>query len=441
MITTLSKNNLFMLKSQVLEIKEILKVISKHFLNLQKYSCNLIFSIKNNELYIYIDKYLENNFIIKLKCKYKHDDIVFKLNVPTFLNDLIREDLLIDLDIVEILQNFQYNGIMNIIKNCGNSLNLEYNEDLKISLNNNLDLEYNIIYYKDDIKEYQKELINELSLIDYRKLKPKKLYGQTKDTIPAHSLPSLRKEKFNLDKFKEYIYTGILETTYEDLEKNTIEYFYKLERSNFYKEYDIVFKKYSYDEIREIIIKEYNLFSEFYNSFINHELKYNSIENYLKDNFQSLKDRIVKFKSSITDNKLISMIKKYEEEIKIKELETYINSKVNEFTYFQAIFNNYIFTTNCLNKSYLDKFDNNLIKEIIEKIEVNLKNKSLELFKIILSDKKLNSKNFKENYDLNITYTIDKSFIEKIRDRFKQNNITLENIETYNNKIQAYRIH
>lgn len=35
---------------------------------------------------------------------------------------------------------------------------------------------------------------------------------------------------------------------------------------------------------------------------------------------------------------------------------------------------------------------------------------------------------------------IDKSFIEKIRDRFKQNNITLENIETYNSKLQTYRI-
>ena len=111
-----SLNNCFKLwLNEVLELKEILKVISKYWSYIKKYSCNLIFSIKNNELYIYIDKYLKNSIIIKLKCKYNHDDIIFKLNLSTFLNDLIRKDLLIDLDKVEILQNFQYNGIMNAL--------------------------------------------------------------------------------------------------------------------------------------------------------------------------------------------------------------------------------------------------------------------------------------------------------------------------------------
>ena len=446
-----SLNNCFKLwLNEVLELKEILKELKKNqdIFNIMSKSNSYYLEIVNvnNKLCFKYDDII----LIELKTNLYNDNVNkgFKVNYDLILSDSFNTALYIDFE-NSIFKYSSDNNQINIISNHSETYIKKFqNIDFETIINNELLVDYTFKVYNEKIElnhfiVYFKNNnidINFLENIKELKLKPKKQTFFKGFTIPTHNLPSLKKEKFNLDKFKEYIYNGILETTFEDLEKNTIEYFYKVERSNFYKEYDIVFKKYSYDEIREIILNDFYLFDLFYNDFINHEIKYNSIESYLLDNFESLKDRIVKIKSSIADNKLINMIEKYEEEVKIKELETYIKSKVNEFTYFQTIYNDYIATSYCLNKSYLDKFDSNLIKGIIEKIEVNLKNKSLELFKIILSDKKLNSKNFKENYDLNINYEIDKSFIEKIRDRFKQNNITLENIETYNSKLQTYRI-
>ena len=432
-----SLNNCFrILKSEVLELKEILKIIdnnNKIALNNDIQIINL-----NNQLIFNINK-LDNSrigysyqftIILKLSC-YNDLNQAFSLNRSCFLTDLIGiYDLLIDFNNKCLKMNTIKDNV-NIIEKT----RMNYNNNTVLDLDNFIDIDTLDLLNKNNSFEIietnkfivytssqQKELLKELSLIDNNKLKSKKLYSQIKDSLPSNNLSSLKKEKFNLDKFKEYIASGILETSFEDLETNKIEYLYKVERSNFYKEYEIVFNKYSFDEIRNIILKEYDLFSMFYYDFIRSENKYTSINSYLIENFESLKNELLNLEfKEILSFELISMIDKHKEEVKIKEIYNNLSKEL-----FAGIIKN---DTLILSLDLVDRFlktknqDKNIVhnliyNEVLEKFKSLYDRMTLESNYIIDNTNKL-SKHLDFMYSINtnlykVTYSKVKKYCENI---------------------------
>lgn len=451
-----SINNCIQLKlNEVLELKEILNELKKNqdTFNIMSKSNSFKLEIINiNDKLIF--KY-DDMLLIELKALVYNDNINkgFTVNYDLLLNELFNTALYIDFENnslkyiaennqINIIENINYKLSKKLIYNPIKSIDFD-NINLKDYNNNSysqkVELNNFIVYFNFDNRD-----ISFLESIKDTKLKAKSQPYYKTSIYSSSNIPKLKDKNFNLDKFIEYISNGILETTFEDLETNKIEYFYKNERQQFYKEYSKCFDKYSFDEIRSIVLNELSLSRIFLNDLFQSDNKYNSLNDFLINNFNinSIQKQLKELRNKdILSKELKDRLDYIIYLESIKDLETYINSKVNEFNYFQSIYNGYIFTSKYLNKNYLDKFSDNVIKGIIAKIELNLKSKSLELFKIILTDKKLNSKSFKENYNLDINYHITTDFIKKIKDRFKNDNITLENIESYNDKISTYRVY